>query len=158
MKNHIFFPKVLKRWSIQKTCSGIWYLLYYQERWYFFFLKIWSCSLDTKWKVIFLKKHIKIWYFLQIFWKDGLCKKKSHWNMIFLVFCGKMAFFYPKIYFFIGRKMKDDLSQEMHGNMIFSVYMYKCSKYYITLLPRKSKTIFSRENSLKSDWHSILTF
>ena len=35
--------------------------------------------------------------------------------------------------------MKDDLSQTIHGNMIFSVYMYKCYKYEITLLPKKSK-------------------
>ena len=73
-------------------------------------------------------------------------------------FLERWYFFYPKICFFIGRKMKDNLSQEMHGNMIFSVCMYKGSKYYITLLPRKSKTIFSRENTLKSDWRSILKF
>ena len=54
--------------------------------------------------------------------------------------------------------MKDDLSQEIHGNMIFSVYMYKCYKYDITLLPKKSKTIFSQENTHKGDWHLRLTF
>ena len=37
------------------------------------------------------------------------------------------AFFFRKIwYFFFGRKMKDDLSQGIHGNMIFSINMYKC--------------------------------
>ena len=34
--------------------------------------------------------------------------------------------------------MKDHLSQEMHGNMIFYVYMYKCYKYDITLLQKES--------------------
>ena len=53
--------------------------------------------------------------------------KTLHWNMIFLALSRKMLFFSPKTwYFFFGRKMKDDLSQERHGNMIFSVYTYKC--------------------------------
>ena len=84
--------------------------------------------------------------------------KKSHWNMIFLALSGKMVFFYLKIrHFFFRRKMKDDISQEIHGNMILSVYMCKCYKYDITLLPKKSKTI-PPENTLKGDWHSRLTF
>ena len=33
--------------------------------------------------------------------------------------------------------MKDDLSQEIHGNMIFSLYAYKCYKYDITILHKK---------------------
>ena len=61
-------------------------------------------------------------------------QKKSRLNMIFLVLSGKMVFFFRKIYFFFGRKMEDDLSQEIHGN-IFSVYMYKSYKYDI--LPKK---------------------
>ena len=47
--------------------------------------------------------------------------------------------------------MKDDLSQEMHGNMIFSAHMYKCYKYEITILQKKSEMIFSRKNTLKGD-------
>ena len=45
--------------------------------------------------------------------------------------------------------MKDDLSQGIHGNMIFSVYMYKCYKYDITLLLKRSKMTFSRKKTLK---------
>ena len=75
-KNHIFFPNVLKRWSFQKYHTGTWFFLYYQERWYFFLPKIWSYSLDRKLKMIFLKKYREKWYFLQIFWKNGLSKKK----------------------------------------------------------------------------------
>ena len=44
--------------------------------------------------------------------------------MISLVLSGKVLFFFGKLFFF-GWKLKDDPSQEMHGNMIFSVYMYK---------------------------------
>ena len=82
-------------------------------------------------------------------------KKKSRWNMILLELSGKMVSFSWKIScFFIGRKMKNDLSQETHGNMIFSVYMYKCYKYDVTLLQKRSKMIFFRKNTLKGDWHS----
>ena len=51
--------------------------------------------------------------------------------------------------------MKDDLSQKIHGNMISSVYMYKCYKYDITLLPKKAKIIFSRENTLQCNISGI---
>ena len=104
-------------------------LLYYWGRWHFFFLKVWSYSLCGKWKMVFLKektktkakqKKMKLWYFLQMFWKDGLFKK-SRRNMIFLVLSGKMVFF-----------QKDDLSQKIHGNMIFSVYTCKCYKHGVT--------------------------
>ena len=51
-----------------------------------------------------------------------------------------MVFFLPEnmIFFFFGQKMKDNLSQDMLGN-IFSVYMYECCEYDITLLPKKIK-------------------
>ena len=35
--------------------------------------------------------------------------------------------------------MKDDLSQEIHRNMILFVFMYKCYKYDITLLQKKNQ-------------------
>ena len=52
--------------------------------------------------------------------KDDLSEKivfskRLLWNMIFLVLS-------EKIYIFFGRKMEDDLSQEIHRNMIFFVY------------------------------------
>ena len=75
--------------------------------------------------------------------------------------------------------MKDDFFQKIHGNMIFSVYMYICYKHDITFLPKKAKITFSRKNTLKGgisgitkksniyprkfllkyliDWHSRLT-
>ena len=71
--------------------------------------------------------------------------------MIFLLLPGKTVFFLPENLFFFGWKIKDDLSQEIHGNMIFSVHTCKCYKHDITLLPKKSKTIFSPENTRKGD-------
>ena len=60
--------------------------------------------------------------------------------MIFLELSGKMVLFYGKYEFFLfGQKMKDDLSQEIHGNMIFSVYMYKSYKYDITILQKNQR-------------------
>ena len=74
-KPYFLFPDALKRWSFQKNSAGTWSFLYYRERWYFFFPKIWSYPLDGKWKMIFLKIYTKIWYFPQTFWKDGLFKR-----------------------------------------------------------------------------------
>ena len=61
--------------------------------------------------------------------------KKLHGNMIFLV----LFIFAENMIFFFERKVKDDFSQEINVNMIFSVYMYKCYKYDITVLPKKNQ-------------------
>ena len=37
-----------------------------------FFPKIWSYSLDGKWKMIFLEKYLEIWYFLYIWYRRYL--------------------------------------------------------------------------------------
>ena len=91
-KPYFLFLDALKRWSFQKNCAGTWSFLYYWERWYFIFPKIWSYALDGKWRMIFLKKYMEIW-------KDGI--------------------FFPKTWsFFIVQKVKDGLSQEINGNMM----------------------------------------
>ena len=80
--------------------------------------------------------------------------------MIFLVLSGKMVFFSRKhdLFFFV-RKMKDNLSQEIHGNMMFLVYTYRCYKHDVTpLRQKKSKMVFSHKNTLKGDCNSRLTF
>ena len=43
---------------------------------------------------------------------------------------GKKAFFPTREHdiFFFGRIMKDDLAQEIHGNMILFLYTYRCYK------------------------------
>ena len=64
-KYDIFF-KCPEKMVFQKNHSGIWPFLYYLERWYFFSRKYDIFSLDRKWKMIFLKKYIKIWYYLYI--------------------------------------------------------------------------------------------
>ena len=129
-ENTISSSNVLKRWSFQKRSTRIWSSLDYKEWWYFSFPKIWSYFLDGKWKIIFLKKYMERWYLILIRKYD-----------IVLVW-----------------KIKDDLSQEIYGNMIFSVYMYKCYKYDITLLPKKQRLSSPKKMHLKVidvlDWHS----
>ena len=100
-KPYFLSPDVLKRWSFQKNRTGIWSFLYYQERWYFFFPKIWSYTLDGKWKMIFLKKYTEIWYFLQTFLKDGLSKKGCAGTWSFLYYLERWYFFPENMIFFL---------------------------------------------------------
>ena len=52
--------------------------------------------------------------------------KKLRRNMIFLVLPGKMIFLFPEnMISHVRRKMKDDLSKKIHGNMIFSSNLLK---------------------------------
>ena len=51
--------------------------------------------------------------------------------------------------------MKNDLSQKMHGNKIFSVNIYKRYKYAITLLPKKQNLIFSQKCTPKGEISGI---
>ena len=64
----------------------------------FLFLENMILTLDRKWKMIFFqKKYKEIWYFPQVFRKEGLFKKKKpRRNMIFLVLSGEMVFFSQK--------------------------------------------------------------
>ena len=82
----------------------------------------------------------------------------SRRHMIFLVLPGKMVFFSPKTWYFFPRpKVRGDLSQEIHGNMTFSVYTYWCYKRGATPLYQKtSKMVLSRKNARTGDWRSRL--
>ena len=95
-KPYFLFPDVLKRWSFQKNCAGIWSFLYYRERWYFFFPKIWSYTLDGKWKMIFLKKIHGNMTFSSNFLKRWFFQERPRQDMIFLVLSGKIVFFSRK--------------------------------------------------------------
>ena len=78
----------------------------------------------------------------------------------FLYYLERWYFFFTRKYdiFSLDGKWKMIFLKKIYWNMIFSGCMYKCYKYDITLLPKQSKTIFSRENTLKGDcilgWHS----
>ena len=74
-KPYFRFSNDLKRWSFQKNRTGIWSVLYHQERWYFFSPKIWSFSLDGKWKMNFSKNTWKYDIFFKYFEKTVFPKK-----------------------------------------------------------------------------------
>ena len=58
----------------------------------------------------------------------------------FLHYLERWYFFFGKHgFFFFGRKMKDELYEEIHGNMIFSVCTYRCYKCDTTLLCQKNQ-------------------
>ena len=96
-------------------------------------------------------------FFFQTFWKDGLCKKGHAGTWSFLYYLERWYFF-PKTYFFLGQKVRGSLSQEIHGNMTFSVYTYGCYKRGATpLCQKKSKMVLSRKNAPKGDWRFRLT-
>ena len=73
--------------------------------------------------MIFSSNFLKRWSF----------QKGPRRYMIFLVLCGKMVIF-PKNIFFPWAESEWRLSQELHGNMKFSVYTYGCYKRGITPL------------------------
>ena len=130
-KLFFFSPDVLKRWSVPKICDGLWSFLCYWDIWYFFFPKIWSYPLRRKWNLIFLKekkKYTEIWYFLQMFRKDGICKMVCAGAWSFLYYLERWYFFAKTWYFFLGRKARGDHFQGIHGSMKFSVDTYGCYK------------------------------
>ena len=74
--------------------------------------------------MIFLKKYNEIWYFLQMFWKDGLLKRIAlEYDLSCIIW--EDGIFFPKACFLIEREMKDDFSREIQGNTIFSSNVLK---------------------------------
>ena len=74
--NMIYFSNVLKRWSLQKDRTGIWSFFYHQERWHFFFPKVWYFFYGRKMKddlfgIKFSKNTWKYDVFCK-FCKDGI--------------------------------------------------------------------------------------
>ena len=105
----------------------------------------------------FSKNYTEIWYFLQTL-KDGLLKRAATGHDLSCIIWRKDGIFSPKTwYFFLGQEVRDDFSEEIHGNMIFSVYTYGCYKRSVTPHWQKiSKIVLSRKNTPKDDWRSRL--
>ena len=99
-ENHIlFFQTSWKDILSKKKRAGIWSFLYYQERPCFFFPKIWSYTLNGKWKMIFLKRIHGNMIFSSTFWKDGLFKKGRAGTWSFLYYLERWYFFPKNIFF-----------------------------------------------------------
>ena len=143
-----------------KYCAGIWYLLWYQERWYFLFPKIWSYHLDGKWKMIFLKKAHG-----NMIFSSGVLKRRS-----FQKDCtGTCPFFYYLERWYLFSREHDIFSLNGKRKMIFlnkytEAWHFLCiraSVINVVLVPstkKKSKKTLTRKNAPKDDWHLRLTF
>ena len=68
-KNHIFFLQMFCKDCFFKISHWKYDLSCIIREYGIFFPKIWSYSLDGKWKMIFLKKYLEIWYFLYIWYR-----------------------------------------------------------------------------------------
>ena len=102
-ENDIFyFQSSWKDGLSKNNCAGIWPFLYYLERSYFFFPKIWSYTIGRKWKMILLKTIHGNMIFSSGPLKWWSLQKGRH--MVFLVLCRKMVFFPKTWYFSLGRK------------------------------------------------------
>ena len=132
-KPYVLFPDVLKRWSFQKNRAGIWSFLYCRESTCFFFPKIWSYTLDGKWKMIFLKKIHGNMIFFSNFLKGWSFQKGPRKDMIFLVLPGKMVFFTRKHDIFsLGRKWEMTFLKKY-----MEIWCFLCTRTGVTnVVPR----------------------
>ena len=171
MKNYIFFFQMFRKDSLSK--KNALRRKDYQERWHFFFPEISSYSLDGKWKMIFLKKIMEIWYFFQIFWKDGLSKKnRLEYDLSCIIwkddipFCRKYDLIlwtenerwsfskkYMKIWYFLQMYRKDNLSKKIMLEYDHSCIIWKDGGFFfriVFLQTENEKWSFSR-NTWKYD-------
>ena len=156
-KTIFFFPDVLKRWSFQKNLAGTWSFLYYQERWYLFFLKIWSYTLGGKWKMIFLKK-----IHGNVIFSSNLLKRWSFqndhagtWSFLYSL---ERWYFFPETIFFPwdeGERWPSSVNTWKYDS--FYVHVLVLQTWSHAPLSKKSKTVLSRKNIPKADWRSRLT-
>ena len=129
-----------------KNCSGIWSFLYFSERWFFFFPKIWSYPLDGKWKMTFLKKiHGKMIFSSNVL-KRWSFQKNCTGTWSFLYYLERLE--NERWYFSRNTRRYD----------IFCIYKRDIMPLCQKKKKKKSKMILSHKNTPKGDWHSRLTF
>ena len=62
--------------------------------------------------------------FFKLSKKVVFAKRAAQGHDLSCIIWRKDGIFFPKTYFFIGQKLRGDLSQETYGNMTFFVYTY----------------------------------
>ena len=156
-KPYFLFPNILKSWSFQRNRTGIWSLLYFQERWYFFFPKIRSHSLDTKGKMIFLKKTPGNMIFSSGVLKRWSFQKNSRLNMIFFVISGKMVFLFSRKYdiFSLGGKWKKMIFIKKRVEIWYFLHICVDVTGVALLPPDKKNPKMPRKNAPKGDISGI---
>ena len=131
MENHTFFfrtswkDSLSKKFGLECDLSCI----------------IWKDAVSFSETIILTLSQRNTWKY-DIFFRcfERWSSKRPGWNMTFLVLSRKMIFVFSETrYFFFGKKMKDDLSQEIHGGMVFSVYTCRRYKRGVRFLRQKNQ-------------------
>ena len=121
-----------------KNCPGIWSFLYYRERRYYFFPKIWSYPLDGKWKMIFLKKVHGNMIFSSNVLKRWSFQKDCPGTWSFLYFLERWYFFPENVIFFLwAENERWSFSRNTWKYDIFSVPCPSTKKIKDNLIPQK---------------------
>ena len=122
-KNHVFFSKCSKKIIFPKNRTGIWYFLYYQERW-FLFLENMNLFFRQKTKDDYSQKnYMEIWYFLQMFWKNGLSKKIAMEYDLSFVIWKDGIFLSENIFFLWTENERWSFSRNTWKYDIFCIYV-----------------------------------
>ena len=128
----------------------------------FLFLENMILTLDRKWKMIFFQKKNTRKYdiFLRSSEKKVFSKQKTAPRHDLSCIIWRDGIFFPKTrYFFLGQEASDDLPQEIHGYMMFSVYKYGCYKPGVTPSCQKKNQRWSYPAKIHLkvidflDWH-----
>ena len=84
--------------------------------------------------------------------------KNLHQNLVFLVLSRKMVFFPENMILFFRRKIKDNISQKINRNMIFTLYSVNMVFLFptnIILFFCQGRKSFPKTNRLKNDVFDI---
>ena len=132
------FPNVLKRSFFQKNRTGIWSFLYYQERW-FLFLENMNLFFRQKTKDDLSQKNcMEIWYFLQMFWKNGLSKKIAMEYDLSFVIWKDGIFLSENIFFLWTENERWSFSRNTWKKWYF---LYICINVINMILPSFAKKV-----------------
>ena len=128
----------------------------------FLFLENMILTLDRKWKMIFFqKKYKEIWYFPQVFRKEGLFKKKNRaetWSFLYYL---ERWYFFPKntIFFPWPGSQRWPSSRNTWIYDIFCVQVWVLQTWCHALLPKKKNQRWSYPAKIHLkvidflDWH-----
>ena len=149
-KPHFLFPGVLKRWSFQENCAGIW-----SGKMMFLFPENMILHLRRHMKDDLSQKNTEIWYFHQNFWKDGIFKKGRAGTWSFLYYLEERWYFFPRKYdiFSLGRNW-----EKIFLKKYMEIWYFLCTRMGVTNVvshpssKKKSKMVLSRKNTPKGDW------
>ena len=133
MEKHIFFFRTSWKDVLSKKIAQEYDLFHIIEKDHVSLSRKYDLNLRRKMKDdLFQKNARKYDIFFRSSEKKVFSKRSSPGHDLSCIIW-KDGIFFPKAwYFFLGQKASDDLSQEIHENMIFSVYTCMCYKTGVT--------------------------